>query len=143
MFQNSLRKILKITLQSLPLTTKCGHIQELLPLPLQKSLLIVNTRKISFKNRFLINYREAVDMWSAGVVLYTMLCGYQPFQSETVEDLIEQIKEAKYEFHSDPWDDISSQAKDLIRCLLNINHRTRYTPFQALMHPWIANVSYL
>lgn len=79
-------------------------------------------------------------MWSAGVVLYTMLCGYQPFQSDNVHELIELIKEAKYEFHPDPWDNISAQAKDLIKRLLDVNLKTRFSPFQALTHPWIANV---
>lgn len=79
-------------------------------------------------------------MWSAGVVLYTMLCGYQPFQGEDIEELTEQIQAGRYEFHSDPWDNISQQAKDLIKCLMDVNPKTRYSPFQALMHPWIANV---
>jgi serine/threonine protein kinase len=84
-------------------------------------------------------YTESVDMWSAGVVLYTMLCGYQPFQADCLEDLIELIKKGKYEFHTDLWDNISSQAKDLVKCLLTVNHKIRYSPFQALMHPWVAN----
>jgi len=84
-------------------------------------------------------YTESVDMWSAGVVLYTMLCGYQPFQADYVNDLIELIKAGKYEFHADPWDNISDLAKDLIRHLLDVNYKTRYSPSQALMHPWISN----
>jgi len=83
-------------------------------------------------------YTEAVDMWSAGVVLYTMLCGYQPFQGEDIEELTEQIQAGQYEFHSDPWDNISQQAKDLIKCLMDVNPKTRYSPFQALIHPWVA-----
>jgi len=80
-------------------------------------------------------------MWSAGVVLYTMLCGYQPFQGEDIEELTEQIQNGQYEFHADPWDNISQQAKDLIKCLMDVNPKTRYSPFQALMHPWIATVN--
>jgi len=84
-------------------------------------------------------YTEAIDMWSAGVVLYTMLCGYQPFQAEYVQDLIEKIKTGHYEFPSDPWDNISKQAKNLVRHCLSLNPRTRYCPSEALMHPWITN----
>jgi len=84
-------------------------------------------------------YTEAVDMWSAGVVLYTMLCGYQPFQAETIQELTELIIQGKYEFHPESWDNISEQAKDLIKCLLQVDYKERYSPFQALMHPWVAN----
>ncbi len=91
-------------------------------------------------------------MWSAGVVLYTMLCGYQPFQADkcvmpldfinffSYQELVDLIKEGKVEFHPDPWDNISHHAKDLIKCLLDVNSKSRYSPFQSLTHPWIANV---
>jgi len=36
---------------------------------------------------------ESVDVWAAGCVLYTMLCGYQPFSSKYVLELIESIKQ--------------------------------------------------
>jgi len=48
--------------------------------------------------------------------------------------------EGKYEFHTNSWANISEQAKDLIKCLLKVNYKERYSPFQALMHPWVANV---
>lgn len=72
-----------------------------------------------------------------------MLCGYQPFQADYVQDLIELIKEGKYEFHKDQWEHISEQAKNLVKHCLDTNPKTRYTPFDALMHPWIANVTTL
>jgi serine/threonine protein kinase len=84
-------------------------------------------------------YGPAVDMWSAGVILYTMLCGFQPFQAEYLHDLIELIKEAKYEFPSEPWDGISHEAKDLVTKCLRKNATTRYDPWKALTHPWISH----
>ena len=63
-------------------------------------------------------YNESVDMWSAGVVLYTMLSGQMPFESEYLQDLVEKIKVGDYDFPPNIWDSISEQAKDLIRnCL--------------------------
>lgn len=50
------------------------------------------------------------------------------------------IKTGKYELPSDPWDTISKEAKNLVKHCLDINPKTRYSPSEALMHPWIANV---
>ena len=71
-----------------------------------------------------------------------MLCGYQPFNSDDAKDLQEMIQKGEYEFHSDPWDKISSEAKDLIKHLLDANVNKRYSPFQVLTHPRIVTVTY-
>ncbi|KAL4450265.1 hypothetical protein ABPG74_008971 [Tetrahymena malaccensis] len=82
-------------------------------------------------------YDENIDIWSAGVILYTMLCGKEPFQAEFVKDLINKIIEGEYSFPSDPWDKISEEAKDLIRKCLTINPEDRIKPDMMLQHPWL------
>lgn len=54
-----------------------------------------------------------------------------------MNDLINNICAVKYEFHSDPWDQISKSAKDLISRCLTKDPKERITPTDALMHPWI------
>ncbi len=82
-------------------------------------------------------YDEAVDMWSIGVILYILLCGFPPFYSDNTQELFDQIISGKYDFPSPYWDHISKEAKDLIVKLLETNAEKRYTPEQVLQHPWI------
>lgn len=58
-----------------------------------------------------------------------------------MEELIEEIQEAKIEFKEEDWGSISKEAKDLVKNLLAKDFNKRYSPFQALAHPWIVNVS--
>lgn len=82
-------------------------------------------------------YGPAVDMWSIGVILYILLCGFPPFYSENTPDLFDQIIHGKYDFPSPYWDRVSSQAKDLIKNLLQVDPQIRFTPDDCLNHPWI------
>lgn len=79
---------------------------------------------------------ESVDMWAAGCVLYTILCGYQPFFKQYVADLIETIKRGTYEFDSEIWSYISAEAKQLIGSLLCVDPEKRISPANALQHGW-------
>lgn len=54
-------------------------------------------------------------MWSSGVIMYILLCGYPPFYNDNEAKLFEAIMAGHFEFHSPFWDDISEDAKDLIR----------------------------
>ncbi|XP_063065564.1 calcium/calmodulin-dependent protein kinase IGb [Engraulis encrasicolus] len=82
-------------------------------------------------------YSKAVDCWSIGVITYILLCGYPPFYEETETRLFAKIMKAQYEFDSPFWDDISDSAKDFIRNMMQKNPKMRYSPEQALRHPWI------
>ena len=70
---------------------------------------------------------KPVDMWSLGVITYTLLCGYSPFRSENLQDLIEECCNSPVVFHDRYWKDVSEDAKDFIKVLLQKNANDRYT----------------
>lgn len=44
------------------------------------------------------DYNEKCDVWSVGVILYILLCGYPPFMGNSQEEVLQNVKIGKYEF---------------------------------------------
>jgi len=82
-------------------------------------------------------YGREVDLWSTGVIMYILLCGYPPFYAEEDDQVFDLIIAGKFEFPEGQWKSISNSAKDLITHLLVTDPNKRYTAKQALQHPWI------
>ena len=82
-------------------------------------------------------YGCEADIWSMGVVCYILLAGYTPFFEEDQRKLFDKIKKGKYSFHPDYWDSISPEAVDLIRKMMCVDQKERWTADQLLAHPWI------
>jgi len=80
------------------------------------------------------------DMWSLGVVLYILLCGYAPFKDT---ELKSRIMSARYTFPERDWSDVSIMARDLISRLLIIDTTRRFSARQVLDHPWVQALSEL
>jgi len=81
---------------------------------------------------------KPVDMWSMGVITYTLLCGYSPFRSENLRDLLEECTSGSVVFHERYWKDVSDDAKDFIMKLIVPEPEKRWTSEQALGHIWLS-----
>mmetsp|Transcript_46279 Transcript_46279/g.145177 ORF Transcript_46279/g.145177 Transcript_46279/m.145177 type:complete len:514 (-) Transcript_46279:64-1605(-) len=84
-------------------------------------------------------YDQLSDLWSCGVIMFVMLCGYPPFYGETDGDVLAKVRLGNFSFNAADWKNVTEDAKNLIRCLLKMNPRDRYTAEQALNHVWIKN----
>ncbi|XP_006824119.1 ribosomal protein S6 kinase alpha-3-like [Saccoglossus kowalevskii] len=91
-------------------------------------------------------YNAACDIWSLGVLLYTMLAGYTPFAhgtEDTPKDILGRIGEGRFTLTGGNWDTISPMAKDLVRRMLHVDPHQRPTAAQLMTHPWFANKDHL
>lgn len=97
-------------------------------------------------------YDKRCDLWSLGIIMYILLCGYPPFSGNcgaqcgwsigescnTCQELLfHSIQDGRYEFPDSEWSDISYEAKDLISRLLVKDAQQRLSAEMVLSHPWV------
>jgi calcium-dependent protein kinase len=80
------------------------------------------------------NYDSKCDVWSCGVIMYILLSGKPPFNSDNSLEIMRLIKEGKILMTGSVWQYISSNAKDLILKMLTYRPEKRYSANQALDH---------
>jgi calcium-dependent protein kinase len=74
-------------------------------------------------------YDHKCDIWSCGVILYILLCGYPPFNGHNDNNIMEKVKIGKYGFDTEEWNCISEDAKNFIRKLIEKDTKKRYNVF--------------
>ena len=86
------------------------------------------------------NYDKSCDIWSAGCILYIMLCGYPPFEGDDDQEIIKNVLKGKLTFDDDAWNDVSKEAKDLIKKMITKPEK-RFTAQECLDHKWFTKKS--
>lgn len=77
------------------------------------------------------------DIWSAGVVLYILLCGFAPFDGKNDQQIYDKISKGEFSFKSAEWVSVSSEAKEMIRRMLESDPKKRISAEEALQSDWI------
>jgi len=80
-------------------------------------------------------YSDEVDIWSMGVILYTMISRALPFHSSDRKQTFHLIKEADPDISGPIWDKISKECKDLLLRMLIKEPKNRITVDEAILHP--------
>ncbi len=88
------------------------------------------------------NYDEKCDIWSCGIILYILLCGYPPFNGPSNNDIYSAIQHSKLLFEKESWKEISKEAISLIKKMLEKNPRKRPSAEECLNDPWFSNITF-
>lgn len=87
-------------------------------------------------------YDKSCDIWSLGVIMYILLCGFPPFFSNHGQAISpgmkKRIRTGQYDFPDPEWSNVSQDAKDLIKGMLCVNPAKRLDIDQVMRNKWIA-----
>ncbi|KRY86149.1 Maternal embryonic leucine zipper kinase [Trichinella pseudospiralis] len=88
-------------------------------------------------------YGNETDVWSMGVLLYTLLCGCLPFDDDNITAMYRKIQANIFILlflysgqYKEPTD-VSSNAVNLLRCMLQKDPAKRIKAKELLTHPWV------
>lgn len=81
---------------------------------------------------------EIADVWSCAIVLFVLLVGNTPWDSPVMEESYEynDYVTSKGRPSDELWDNIPSASLSLVRGMLNVDPRDRFTLDTAKKHPW-------
>ena len=85
------------------------------------------------------DYNEKCDIWSCGVILYILLCGYPPFNGDNDEEIYASILSGEFSFPEEEWNSVSDEAKNFIKKMLVKNPEERITALDSLQDIWFKN----
>lgn len=81
-------------------------------------------------------YNEKCDIWSCGVILYVLLCGYPPFNGDTDIEIMKNVQDGHFQFPDEEWKSISEEAKELIKKMLAYEPAKRISAMDVLQDKW-------
>ena len=81
-------------------------------------------------------YDEKCDVWSCGIILYMLLCGYPPFNAPTEAKIQHLILNEAVTFPEEEWGQISVEAIDLVSWMLAKDPRQRPSAWELFSHGW-------
>eukprot|EP00798_Chlamydomonas_sp_ICE-L_P018948 gene18948-25518_t len=82
------------------------------------------------------DYDKLADIWSAGVIMYILLCGFPPFAGKTDVRILQRVQAGAYNFDGREWEIVTEAAKNMISQMLVLDISKRASAKSLLQHRW-------
>jgi calcium-dependent protein kinase len=83
-------------------------------------------------------YNEKTDMWSLGIIVYELLVGKPPYNGKNNQEVLKEVYNAEVDLNNQNFNELSFNAQDFIKKLLQTDPILRLSAKEALGHPWVS-----